>query len=146
MKTRLGNFRVGSIGARAACLGVVVLGAFLATAPVAGWLGGWLGLAAAAAAAGFCLAGAAVALLAAYWLRGPKYALHGMLIGMGARMGIPLAAGLVCYLLASPLAEAGLLYYLLVFYPLTLGVETYLSLPAARRPDAVSHLSQDVPS
>ena len=44
-------------------------------------------------------------------------------------MGIPLVGALVFHLQGGVLAEAGLLVYLVVFYPVSLGVETYLSLP-----------------
>jgi len=48
---------------------------------------------------------------------------------MAARMGIPLAFALACHLRGGLLADAGLLYYLLLFYPVTLGVETAWLLP-----------------
>jgi hypothetical protein len=67
--------------------------------------------------------------MASHLLRGPKHALAALLAGMAARMGIPLAFGLAIHLQGGPLAEAGLLYYLLVFYPVALAAETALSLP-----------------
>ncbi len=88
-----------------------------------------MAVAAASLAAGLCLAGAMAALLAAHWLRDPKLVLQAVLCGMATRMVVPLATGLLIHLRGGPLADAGVLYYLLAFYPLTLGVETFLSLP-----------------
>jgi hypothetical protein len=53
----------------------------------------------------------------------------GLLVGMALRMGIPLALVVVFHLVGGVLVQAGLLYYFLLFYPLTLTVETALSLP-----------------
>jgi len=108
---------------------LAVLVALVPVGPVAVCIGGGVALAAAAVAAVFCLAGASIALLVSHLLRGPKRALAALLAGMAARMGIPLAFGLAIHLQGGPLAEAGLLYYLLVFYPVTLAAETALSLP-----------------
>ena len=127
----LTNFRKRSLATRSAALGLVVVVCYAAVGPVAILVGGTAGMGAAAAAAGFCLTGAMVALVASHLLSGPKYALYGMLAGMAARMGIPLSLGLVCHFHGGALAEAGLVYYLLVFYPVTLAVETALSLPIA---------------
>jgi hypothetical protein len=44
-------------------------------------------------------------------------------------MGVPLAAALIAVFAGGPLADAGFLYYLVVFYPITLAVETLLALP-----------------
>ena len=49
-------------------------------------------------------------------------------------MGIPFGVGLAIHLGGGPLANAGFLYYLLVFYPVTLAAETGLSLPSTRPP------------
>ena len=64
-------------------------------------------------------------------LRRPQYVLTLVHVGMMIRMGIPLAAALAVYFVGGPLADAGFLYYLVVFYPVTLTVETFLSLPEA---------------
>jgi hypothetical protein len=119
------------LAARGALLAAVVLAEYALVGPLAGVLGGLPGVAAAAAAAGLCLAGAGLALVVSHAFCGrPKYALYGVLLGMALRMGIPLGLGLTCHILGMALARAGLLYYLLVFYPVTLGVETALSLPS----------------
>lgn len=121
-----------SLLTRGFLLGLAVVLVYAVLAPVAVCCNGPAGLWAAAAAGAFCLGGAALALVASYLLCGPKYALHGLLVAMAARMGIPLSLGLACQLYGGVLAEAGLLYYLMVFYPVTLGVETALSLPQLR--------------
>ena len=51
-----------------------------------------------------------------------------MLVGMLVRMGIPLGAALLVVFRGGPLADAGFLYYLVVFYLVTLTVETFLAL------------------
>jgi hypothetical protein len=129
MATWLANLSHRGLRTRGMVLGLVVLGTYGLVAPVAGLLSGLAGLWTAAAAAAFCLAGAEVALLVSPLSRRPKRALFGMLLGMAARMGIPLGFGLGCHVQGGVLAQTGLLYYLLVFYPVTLGVETALWLP-----------------
>ncbi len=80
-----------------------------------------------------CYAGAVLALGTNAILHQPEHALLALLLGMMARMGIPFGLGLAVHLQGGPLAKAGLLYYLLVFYPITLTTETILSLPPAKR-------------
>ena len=143
MATWLADLRDRSIAARGAFLGLVVLGLYGLVAPVACCCGGRAGMLAAAAAAFLCLAGATLALVVSHALREPNRALYGMLFGMAARMGIPLGSGLLCHVQGGALAEAGLLYYLLVFYPVTLGVETALSLPRSQPPVSDSDVSKD---
>lgn len=126
MITRLRNC---GVSIRLAVLTVVVLAAYCLTAPVAARLGGAEALKAAALAAGLCLIGAASALLIGDRLRGPHGALASLWLGMILRMGVPLTAGLIIHLHGGPLAQAGLLWYLVVFYPITLTVGTILSLP-----------------
>jgi hypothetical protein len=111
------NVRNRGLASRATVLaGVAAVAAGIA-APVAWRIGGGAGVTAAAAAAGMCLAGAGVALTAAHLLRGPRNVWAALLVGMAARTGIPLIAALAVQLWGGPLAEAGLLYYVLIFYP-----------------------------
>ena len=131
MANRLTALRRQGVGTRTAVLAVVVLVVWAVVAGLAGRLSGAMAVAAASVAAGLCLAGALAALLTAHWLRDPKLVLHAVLAGMATRMGIPLATGLAIHFRGGALADAGVLYYLLVFYPVTLGVETFLSLPPA---------------
>ncbi len=98
------------------CLGLV--------APVAycGW--GWVGLEAAVTAGLCCCAGAVGGLGVAWWLRNTSRLVESVLAGMLIRMGLALTAALAVQLGGGPLAEAGFLYYLLVFYSVTLAAET----------------------
>ncbi len=131
MQAWLAKQRRRGLAARGAMLALVVLTVFLATAPVAAWLNGWTAILGATAAAGVCLFGSGLALVISHLLRAPEKVLYGMLLGMTVRMGIPLGIGLACHLRGGVLADSGMLYYLLIFYPVTLLVETILSLPVA---------------
>jgi hypothetical protein len=128
--TWLADMRSRSLAARSILLGSVVAVLYGLVAPIAFSLGGTTALVAAGAAAGLCLLGAGLALVISHSLRKPKYALYGVLLGTAVRTGIPLGLGLTLFTLGGTLVQAGLMYYLLVFYLVTLGVETFLSLPA----------------
>ncbi len=65
-------------------------------------------------------------------LRGPEHTLVFLGLGMLFRMGMPLVAALAVYLLGGPLAGKVFLYYLIVFYPVMLAVETILTLPTGK--------------
>jgi hypothetical protein len=133
MISRLNDLRSQSIAVRATVLVVAVLLVFMVVGPFAILFGGLVGLIAAIVAAAVCLAGALLALIIRGFLTGPESALAALVLGMATRMGLPLASGLAIHLHGGPLAEAGFLYYLVVFYPITLAVETLLSLPASQR-------------
>ena len=120
-------------GVRLGLLTAAVLGLLLVVGPVAWAFRGLMGSLAAGIAAAACLAGAAPALAAGRWLGKPSQVVPNALIGTALRMGIPLGIGLAIHLHNGPLAKAGLLYYLLVFYPVTLGIETALTLPRSGR-------------
>jgi hypothetical protein len=60
-------------------------------------------------------------------------------LGMALRTGVPFVVGIAVHLHGGPLAQAGLLWYLLMFYPIALVVGTILSLPpgtGSERPHA----------
>jgi hypothetical protein len=122
--------KLGRLGllAQTALLIAVALLVWLATCPLAYWVSGTPGLLAAAVAAGICLLGAGLALGIAALFRGPAAAMHGMMLGMLARMVFPLLLGVTLYLKVPALAAAGLIYYLLVFYMATLAIDTLLLL------------------
>lgn len=130
---RLSNVKDCGLAARIALLVSAGAASCVLALPVAFLCSGWAGIGAAAAAAVVCLGGAVAALTVSHCLRGPQYALPAMLLAMGPRMGVPLAVALACHLHGGALADAGLVYYLLAFYPITLLVETVLSLPRAPR-------------
>lgn len=115
---------------RAIILGGVALLAAAVVLPF-GWLisGNRMGLFAGAAAGGVCLLAAWTALFLSSPLRMPQYVLSLVLVGMMVRMGIPLAAALTVHFLGGPLANAGFLRYLVVFYPIMLAAEAFLSFP-----------------
>ena len=133
MKPSFGRLRVYGLAAGALLLGLIVLGLYASVAPVAWFYGEVGGLLAAAAAAALCLVGAEIALAVSHLFRSPEHLPYRVLFGMAARMGIPLSVGLIIHLQGGVLAKAGLLYYLLVFYPITLAVETVLSLPQVKQ-------------
>lgn len=129
MFTWLADLRNRGLSLRLALMAAAVAAAFGLTVPVALHIGGVMAVTAAALAAGLCLLGAGSALFIGDRLRGPHIALAALLLGMILRMGLPLTAGLIIHLHGGPLAQAGLLWYLVVFYPITLTVGTILSLP-----------------
>ncbi|MEN6459552.1 MAG: hypothetical protein ABFC63_11565 [Thermoguttaceae bacterium] len=128
----LGNLRTCSLPGQTAVLIGVALGVFALVAPFAWWLTGWAGVGAASVAVLACLGGAVPALVLGRLLRRPELTLIQVLTSSAARMGIPLAIGLAFHFRGGALAEAGLLYYLVVFYPATLVAEITLSLPVAK--------------
>jgi hypothetical protein len=144
MRDWFANLRNRSFLTQSAVLALSVLLAYGLVAPVAVWLGGVKGLVQAGVAAGLCLLGAALALAVCRRLRGPDYALHRVLAGLLFRMGIPLAAGMALCLQGGALAEPGILVYLVVFYPVTLFVETALLLPSDDRPCGRNEVSENV--
>ena len=85
--------------------------------------GAWAAVAAAAAcwlgAAGGMAVGDALA-------RAPA---AGWLVGIIPRMGFPLGLAVVVKVVGGPLFDSGVLYYLLVVYPVVLATEAVLSLP-----------------
>jgi hypothetical protein len=146
MATRLDNLRNRGVAVRAAVLGAAVSVALALAIPVAAYLHGGAAILAATIAACLCLAGAASALIVTGLLRGPQRALAALLMGMAMRMGIPLILGLALQVRGGLLAQAGVLYYILIFYAVTLAVETALSLPPSRRPaDPAQRSSNGVP-
>lgn len=118
--------------AKALLLAAVATVTYVPTASVAYLLGGSPGLLAATAAAGLCLLGAIVSLLIPWRIIAPTPA-YEPIFGMVARMGIPICGGLALHLSVAALASAGVLYYLLVFYPPLLAAQAWLCLPEKRR-------------
>ena len=119
--------RLGALGRTAVLTASVTLLGFL-LAPLAFRLSGWDGLAAVAVAAGLCWLGGELALLIGGLLVGPAAAMHAMVLGMLARMAVPLLGGAVLHLSSPLLSSAGMVFYLLAFYMLTLVVEAALTL------------------
>ncbi len=115
----------------AGCVGLLV-GAVLAAFPLVALYAysvhGAPGITAAVVAAAICTLAATLALVSTALLRGPQAALYAVLFGMVFRLGLPLAAGIFLSNRGGPLAEAGVFGFIVVFYLLTLAVETPLSL------------------
>ena len=123
--------------ARSGVSGSVVVAVYLIVAPVAWHVSGSAGLAAAAVAGACCwfgaICGTTTGLVVGRFVRGQSRGICESLSGMLLRMGIPLGVALVLYLQGGTLVTAGLLVYLLIFYPVVLAVETALSSPPAGR-------------
>jgi len=119
---------------RAVFLGGMVLIAAGVVLPL-GWTitHNLMGLTAGAAAGGVCLLAAWIALFLVEPHRKPEDMLALVLMGIVIRMGIPLIAALAVFFQRGPLADAGFLYYLIVFYLVTLSTETFLSLPIEKK-------------
>jgi hypothetical protein len=86
------------------------------------------GLQAAAIAANVCWLSSCVALVLAGTTQNTPLAVHGVLGGMLVRMFVPGFIGLVVQTQQGPLARAGFLRYILVFFLASLVVETCLLL------------------
>ncbi|MDD4270237.1 MAG: hypothetical protein PHO07_01985 [Pirellulales bacterium] len=100
--------------------------------PVAWVISGMEGVAAATAGGLLCFSGGLVAMAWNAAFPGPKLLIVRTLGGMLPRMGIPLLGGVVLQIAVEPLAEAGILLYLVVFYPALLSIEVYLSVMSVR--------------
>ena len=146
MKRRAATIRAWGLPAQLLLLAAVVLAVYALVAPVAGRVTGVAGLAASATAAALCWLGAAAALVVSRAFRARKPAWYGVLYGMLLRMGIPLFSALALKVTVNYLALSYLLVYFLAFYPVTLLVETMLSLPQSDAPAGRKHVSPDVSS
>lgn len=129
----LANPRHRNVGFRVWLL-LLLLAAVCATVvPLAISLGGWMALAAAGLAAGLCFVGAAAGLLAGDWLRRSGQDFIALWLGAALRIIIPFTFGIPIHLHGGPLARAGLLWYLLLFYLVALATGTWLALPPTNR-------------
>ena len=110
--------RLGQLGlvAQAGALCAVLAVLWALVSPLAFSLSGVAGLWAVAVGAGATLLGGLVALLLASLCYGPAAPMYGMLVGMMARMIVPMAIGVVVQLKDEWLADAGMIFYLCVFY------------------------------
>jgi hypothetical protein len=112
-----------------ACL--VLSAALLLAFPGFAWFGycrsGAAGLLAAVVAGAVCWFGALAALVVVGLMRGGPQVLHGVLLSMFFRMGLPLVAGITLSQAGGPLAEAGVFGMIVVYYLIGLFVETLLS-------------------
>jgi len=123
-----GVLRFDGFVPRCAALLGIVAAALLVVGLVAWLQGGQESLLAAALSAAICGLCAAAALACAALFRSPELALLQVAVGMIVRMGVPLALVMFVHHTGGRLAEAGMVYYLLTFYLVTLLAEVPLSL------------------
>jgi len=128
MNTLCQYVRTKSFVVRALMLAIFEAALLALLAPFLWYFGAGASFAAAGLAAGLCTAGALLSFWIQYIFRDPKSALIGVLSGMAINMAVPLLFGVVIHLRGGPLSQAGFLYYLLLFYLLTLAVKTMFTL------------------
>jgi hypothetical protein len=110
---------------------VAIMAALAAVAaPFGYWFSGVVGLACVATANGVCVGVGVLALVIQARITAPHLAFAHVLVGFSLRMGIPLAVCMVVYLRKSALADAGFVFYLLVFYMAALAAGTGVMLPS----------------
>lgn len=114
--------------AQAALVTGALVAVWIVVAPVASWVAGPAGLAAAGVGAGVCWLGAVFALALSALFHGPSAFMPRLLVGMLARTMFPLMLGTLLHMQVPALAEAGMIYYLLVFYMVSLALETAMLL------------------
>ncbi len=117
-----GPWATASLFALATCLLLLV-----AVAPVAFLIGGVAGLKAASIAAAACLFLTVGAQLVELPLRGAIEPAFVSLLSMSVRMLLCMIFSLIIHLHGGPLAEAGAVLYLVVFYLATLVLEAWIA-------------------
>ena len=130
MTLMLMKLREKSLSTRIAVLTAVDALALAISLPPAWLIGGNIAMLAATIAAAACLVGGVLALAMSGLFRDPSQAFAGVLLGMLAGMGVPLAVAVACHVGGGELSRAGVMFYLLIFFPITLTVKTALSLPS----------------
>ena len=106
-------------------------------------LGNKMVLVAGGLAGGVCLLAGWIVLALNHMLHRPQQALALVGLAMLVRMGMPLAMVLTICLCGGPLVNAGILYYVILFYLVTLTVETLLVLPPKRPAEKQVSARQD---
>jgi len=100
----------------------------LGVAPILLGYGYWkhqeTGMMAAALAGLVCLFAAEASLLSVIMTRNPQHKIHAVLVGIFFRTGIPLVFGMFMHFAGGPLVDAGLFGMILIYYLLTLALET----------------------
>jgi hypothetical protein len=124
LKQRIANLQImGRIG----LFSLLLAAACLLVLPVAISLHGTDGFVAACAGIIVVWFASSLGMAVGELFHGPNAALSKLLLGMVIRMAIPLAACLLALLTDSRLAEAGFVFYVLVFYLAALPVDTILA-------------------
>jgi len=125
-------YRAFGLAWACAALTLSVVIAWLIDATVASRIAGHSVWGVSALAAGICWFGAMLSLVLLHVLRLRGSPVAGVLVGMLIRMAIPLFFAIVAATQDGSSAEAGLLGQLVVFYLVTLAIETCLSLALAK--------------
>jgi hypothetical protein len=117
----------GGLAAQAMWLLGSVAGLYVILAPLAYSLHGTESLVASAVAAGICLLGSFGALAAMQVLSGPASLIGGVVLGMFLRMAVPLIFCCIVYHQPGLLTRAGMVFYVLAFYMVTLTVDAAIT-------------------
>jgi hypothetical protein len=130
-RVKSGVAQLGSWGRVGLVLAGILL-AWLVCAAVAFEVYEWPGVVAASVAAVVSAVCGAVSQAIVDRMHAQGQALAAVGVGMALRMGVPLSLGLFWQMRESPLAQAGVIYYLLVYYLATLAIETLLAVDQLR--------------
>lgn len=124
----------GYVGAaaRASLLGVLLSLLLIPVALVGFALSGMSGVMVATFSMLACLASGLLAMVAAEIARQFNQRLASMLLAMGIRTSLPMAVLIAVYVRGGPIVDAGMAFYLLVFYLAVLAIETYLDVALLR--------------
>lgn len=117
-----------SVTACLVCLALVLILAALPALWLAGVQHGAAGWQAVVVAAAVCGLAGSLALATAAIFRRPAVVMYALGLGMLFRIGLPLGVGTALDATGGPLAQAGVFGWIVVFFLLTLAVETLLSL------------------
>jgi hypothetical protein len=120
--------------AQSALIGCALLAAWLLLSPLAMQTAGAEGLQAAAIAAVVCWLGAQFSLAIAALIGEGASLLSRIWLGMAARAMFPLVIGTALHIRNPGLNAAGLIFYVLVFYMVTLAADTALLLSRVPEP------------
>ena len=115
------------VAAQSAVLALVVALAAVPVSAIAYAFSSTPGVLAALAAGFVCLLGGEIALAVGTFAARHLDVVRGVLIGMMARMAVPLLLGVGVHLAAPSLTAAGMFFYFLAFYAVVLAVETMFS-------------------
>lgn len=107
---------------------------YVTVSPIAYLSCGMQGLISAAVAVTVCLIAGTSALIThfAFSAANSQNIMYGFLIGMTLRMFLPLASAVAVYLRRGMLVDAGMVYYLILFYIIMLATEVALILPSTQ--------------
>jgi hypothetical protein len=125
--------RLGLV-AQSLFIAAALAGAFLLLAPLAYRVSGPTGLKVELLAALICWLGALFSLSISVLIRGGVSIMNRLALGMTARAMAPLVLGAGLHIKHAELAGAGLIFYVLVFYMVTLTADTALLVAQVPQP------------